>query len=111
MVGAKDNHSSGSDRIDVLYGKDSPYAYDQIMQWTVELMKADCECEDTTEILLKMKNYVDNRKDSRKIVRDFSMSVLKCPKCNMPLIKLRGTKEFCLEKCEKCNLAVTYPRE
>lgn len=113
---AKDNYSSGSDHDNVLYGnvlygEDSPYAYDQILQWTMELMRADCDCKDTTEILLKMKNYVDNRKDSRKIVRGFSMSDKKCPKCNMPLIELRGTKEFCLEKCEKCDLAVTYPRE
>jgi len=108
---AEDNDSSGSDHDNVLYGKDFPYAYEQIVQWTMELMKADCDCKDTTKILLKMKTYVDNWEDSRKIVRGFSMSNLKCPKCNMPLIELRGTKEFCLEKCEKCDLAVTYPRE
>lgn len=95
----------------VLYGENSPYAYDQILQWTMELMRADCECEDTTEILIKMKDYVENRKDSRKAVKGFAMSDFKCPKCNEPLIKLRGTKEFCLEKCEACDLAVTYPRK
>lgn len=95
----------------VLYGEGSPYAYDQIQGWVIELMRADCDCEDTTEILIKMKNYVENRKDSRKIVRGFSMSDLKCPKCGEPLIKLRGAKEFCLEKCEICDLAVTYPRK
>ena len=108
---AKDNDSSGSDHDNVLYGEDSPYAYDQILQWTKELMRADCECEDTTKVLLKMKNYVGNREDSRRVVRVFAMADFKCPKCDMPLIKLRGTKKFCLEKCERCDLAVTYPRE
>lgn len=108
---AEDNDSSGSDHDNVLYGEGSPYADDQIQQWVMELMRADCNCEDTTNVLIKMKNYVEGRKVSRKIVKGFSMSDLRCPKCAMPLIKLRGTEEFCLEKCEKCDLAVTYPRE
>ena len=83
---------------------------DKIKEWTIALLRAECDCEDCTKVVVEMSSHVNERAVSMALDAS-SMSMMRCPRCDEPLMKMKGDQRFHLEKCVSCDLVVTHPKK